>query len=61
MKGGMKEPKAAQEAKNDVTVHVTGNGVVHVDVLELIRSDKVQKLMDDMDKVFGQGNSPRLG
>lgn len=45
--------RASLSAK-PVTVHITGPGVAYVDPLELLRSDEVGRLLDDMDEVYGE-------
>ena len=48
------KPKRTPEPIRSVTVHVSGPGVAHVDSMELIRSEKVGRLLDRMDEVFAE-------
>ena len=38
--------------KSGIKIHVTGNGVAHVDLVELARSAEVQKLLDDAPNIM---------
>lgn len=48
------------EDEDDVTVHITGPGVAHVDLVELIRSKKVRRLMAKMQEVFEEEKRLRV-
>ena len=48
-----KKPVKADGAP--ATVRFTSNGAAYVDPAELLRSKKVQRLLDRMDEVFGKG------